>query len=139
MKLQPPSKRQVEQLSKLVHEYPLPPEIAELILATERLAHFDDTFLATLNRLLRLRGNRPPMATTAEQLARIANPTLLVFSRNDPMGGPDVGRRMVDAMVDAELHVVAGGHAPWLHHSDQIAPIVRTFRQRVASSTAVAG
>lgn len=32
MRLQPPSERQVEQLAKMVHEHPLPPEIAQLIL-----------------------------------------------------------------------------------------------------------
>ena len=57
-RLQPPSERQVEQLAKMVHEHPLPPEIAQLILATERLDHFDETFLATLNHLIHVHGNR---------------------------------------------------------------------------------
>ena len=39
MKIQPPSERQVKHLSKMVNEYPLPPEIADLLLATERLPH----------------------------------------------------------------------------------------------------
>lgn len=130
MRLQPPSERQVEQLSKMVGEDPLPPAIARLILATERLEHFDDTFLATLNQLIRLRGNRPEHALTAEQLAMIEVPTLLVFATNDPMGGPSVGERVAAAMPDAELHIVDGGHAPWLHHAPQIAPIVQAFLHR---------
>jgi pimeloyl-ACP methyl ester carboxylesterase len=135
MKLQPPSERQVEQLSKMVHEHPLPPEIAELILATERLEHFDETFLATLNRLIRLRGNRPEMALTADQLARIEAPTLLVFAVDDPMGAATVGQRMAETMIDAELHIVDGGHAPWLHHADQITPPLTAFLQRVSPQT----
>ncbi|MEE8600672.1 alpha/beta fold hydrolase [Euzebya tangerina] len=127
MRVQPPSARQVAQLSTMVGEHPLPPEIADVILATERLEHFEDTFLATLNRLIRLRGGRPDRALRAEQLAAIHTPTLLVFARDDPMGGPAVGRRMADAMPNAELHIVDGGHAPWIHHADQIAPRVADF------------
>ncbi len=133
MKLQPPSERQVEQLAKMVHEHPLPPEIAQIVLATERLGHFEDTFLATLNRLIRLRGNRREMALTADELARVNAPALLVFANDDPMGGAAIGHRMVDTMIDADLHVIDGGHAPWLHHADQIAPPLNAFLQRVSS------
>jgi pimeloyl-ACP methyl ester carboxylesterase len=132
MRLQPPSERQVEQLAKMVHEHPLPPEIAQLILATERLDHFEKTFRATLNQLIRLRGNRPEHALRAEQLAGIDVPTLLVFARDDPMGGPSVGQRVAAAMPDAELHIVDGGHAPWLHHAAQIAPLVERFLHRTS-------
>ena len=132
MKLQPPSERQVDQLAKMVHEHPLPPEIADLILATERLDHFEDALLATLNRLLGLRGNRPELALTARHLARIQAPTLLVFANDDPMGAAPTGRRVADAIVDAELHIVDGGHAPWLHHAEQIAPVLTAFLERVS-------
>ena len=135
MKLQPPSERQVEQLAKIVHEHPLPSEIAELILATERLDHFEHTFLATLHRLIRLRGNRPDMALTANQLARIEAPTLLVFANNDPMGAAPIGRHMANTMADVELHITDGGHAPWLHHTDQITPPLTAFLQRVSAQT----
>lgn len=134
MKVQAPTDRQVEQLAKMVKEDPLPPEIARLILATERLDRFQDTFLSTLNRLLRLRGSRPELALTADQLSRIEAPTLLVFAADDPMGGASVGRRVAAAMSDAELHIVDGGHAPWLHHADQISPLVTEFLQQVGSS-----
>jgi len=51
-RLQPPSKKQVEGLSKMVREYPLPPELVDLLVATERLPGFRETFLATLHALL---------------------------------------------------------------------------------------
>lgn len=135
LRLRPPSQRQVVELSRMVGEHPLPPEIAELILATERLDHFEDLFLATLNRLVRLRGNRPSHALDVGQLASIDTPTLLVFARDDPMGGPDVGARVAAAMPNAELDVVDGGHAPWIHHADQIAPVVTDFLWRAAGRT----
>ncbi len=131
MRLQPPSEQQVERLAKMVHEDPLPSEIAALILATERLEHFEATFLATLNRLVRIRGNRPERALTAEELATIDLSTLLVFAKDDPMGGPSVGERVAAVTPDAELHIVEGGHAPWIHHAAQIAPLVASFLRRV--------
>lgn len=127
MRLQPPSHRQVEQLSKMVHEHPLPPEIADLLLATERLPEFEATFLAMLNALIGLRGARPSMALSREQLNQTSTPTLLIFAANDPFGGEEVGRQAADALPDATLHVVDGGHAPWIHHADQIAPFINEF------------
>ncbi len=125
--LQPPSEEQVEQLSKMVNEYPLVPELADLLLATERLPGFRNTFLSTLHALLHLRGSRPEMRLTAEQLARMDQPTLLIWGQDDPFGSPEVGERMVRAMPDAELHVVGGGHAPWLTQSERIGPIATRF------------
>lgn len=136
MRVQPPSERQVEQLAKMVREHPLPVEIASLILATERLDHFEDTFLATLNRLIRLRGNRPALALHAEQLAAIHTPTLLVFADDDPMGGPCIGETVARTMPNAELHIVGGGHAPWLHHAGEIEPILGAFLQQATSPAA---
>lgn len=126
-RLQPPSERQVEELGRMVGEHPLAPELARLLLATERLPAFRHTFLSMLNALLRLRGSRPAMRLTAEQLGRIAQPTLVVWGKDDPFGSEDVGRRMVEAMPDAELHVVEGGHAPWLTQFDRIGPAVTRF------------
>ena len=42
-------------------------------------------------------------STFADRLAAIEAPTLLVFGRDDPMGGPSVGERMQAVMADAEL------------------------------------
>ena len=84
-----------------------------------------------LRRLIRLRGSRPECALTADQLARIEVPTLLVFAGDDPMGAATVGERVARATPDSELHVVDGGHAPWLHHADQIVPLVSAFLDRV--------
>lgn len=132
--LQPPSEKQVIQLSKMVREHPMVPELVELLVATERLPHFQPMFLATLNKLLRLRGSRPELRLTAEQLRTIKIPTLLVFGTNDPMGGPEVGRRMAEFMPNAALKVVDGGHAPWLTQSDEIGQRVSDFLQAKISS-----
>ncbi|MDH4278364.1 MAG: hypothetical protein OEZ14_10520 [Acidimicrobiia bacterium] len=41
---------------------------------------------------------------------------------------------MLDALSDAELHIVDGGHVPWLHHADQIIPTLLGFLERVVPS-----
>jgi pimeloyl-ACP methyl ester carboxylesterase len=130
MKLQPPSPRQVTQLSKMVNEDPLPPEIADLLLATEQLPGFEATFLATLHTLIRLRGARPRMALTRDQLAQLTQPSLLIFATNDPMGAAPVGKQFAEALPHARLHIVDGGHTPWVHHADQITPLVTAFLNR---------
>ena len=127
VKIRPPSPAQVRQLSRMVREHPLPPEIADLLLATEQRPGFGPTFLATLCTLLRLRGARPEMALTADQLAHVEQPSLLIFGANDPMGAAPVGERLSAALDHSELHIVDGGHAPWLHHADQIGPTISTF------------
>lgn len=133
MMLQPPSPSQVKQLSKMVKEQPLPPEIADLLLTTERLPGFKSTFLAMLHSLVRLSGSRPEMALTGQQLAQIEKPSLLIFGRDDPMGAASVGQRVADALKDSELHIVDGGHAPWIHNADQIAPLVNNYLVSKAS------
>lgn len=131
MKLQPPSQSQVKQLSKMVNEDPMPPEIADLLLATEKLPDFEDTFLSTLHTLIRLRGARPEMALVSDLLKRVTQPNLLVFGEKDPMGGPEVGARVAASLPDAELHVVPGGHTPWLDCPEEIGALITLFLRRL--------
>jgi pimeloyl-ACP methyl ester carboxylesterase len=126
-RLQPPSEKQVRQLSKMVKEYPLVPELIDLLVATERLPAFRQVFLSTVHTLLRLRGTRPEKRLTADQLAKIHQPTLIFWGENDPFGSPDIGKAMVESMPDAELRVVDGGHTPWLTQAKRIGPIAREF------------
>lgn len=133
-RLQPPSPGQVEQLGRMVKEHPLAPELVDLLVATERLPGFRETFLATLHALVRLRGSRPAMRLTAEQLAKVVQPTLLFWGEHDPFGPPEVGERMVRLLPDAELHVVGGGHCPWLTQARRIAPVASSFLRRHAEA-----
>ncbi len=33
----------------------------------------------------------------------------------------------VASFLDADLHVVPGGHAPWFHHADRVAGLTQEF------------
>lgn len=52
--IQPPSRKQVKELSKMVNQHPMVPELISLLLATEQMPHFFPMFLSTLNSLIKL-------------------------------------------------------------------------------------
>ncbi len=137
MKLQPPSHKQVEQLSKMVHQHPLVPELADLLVATERLPHFEHTFLSTLNIMVRMRGARPDMALPRSELAHICQPTQLIWGDDDPMGSIDVARRVAEAIPRSELHIVQGGHAPWLTQAERIGSSASPFLSKYPASSGI--
>lgn len=118
------------QLSKVVNQHPLDPHIAEVLLATERLPGFEKTLLSTLHTLLRLRGARSDMALCADDLRQVTQSTQLIWGTDDPMGSPAVARDVASIMNDVELHLVEGGHTPWLTEAGAIGPLVARFLSR---------
>ena len=124
----------MEDLAKMVGEHPLSAELAALLLATERLPRFRDTFLRTLSSVIHLGGNRAGVRLTAEQLAQIPQPTLVIWGEHDPFGSVATGERMVAALPRGEFQTVPAGHAPWLRHGEEIARRIAEFLRRVAES-----
>lgn len=133
-RLQPPSPKQVDGLAKMVHEHPLPDELRALLVATERLPSFRATFRPLLRQLLRLRGARPPVALTAAHLAALRQPVAVVWGENDPFGSVAVGRRAAELIPRASFYQVPGGHAPWIHHADEVAAAVVPFLHEHAAA-----
>jgi 2-hydroxy-6-oxonona-2,4-dienedioate hydrolase len=137
MRLQPPSPRQVEQLVAMVKEDLSDlPELRELLLECERLPGYQATFLPLLQALLSFRGPRPATRLTEEQLARVASPVQLIWGADDPFGPVAAAERAAQTMPRAELHVVPGGHAPWLSHAEEVARVATPFLARHAAPPA---
>lgn len=136
VRLVPPSEEQVEGLAKMVREHPLPPELVDLLVATERLPGFIDTLLSTLRAMLRLRGYRPGIELTEDDLSRVGQPSLLVWGERDPFGPVEAGRAMTAALPDARFHRVEGGHAPWLDDARGIGEIAGPFLRQAAAGRA---
>ena len=111
----------------MVNQHPLPAEIASVILATERMPGSERTFRSNLNALLRLRGASPRHALTKKQVGAVTQPCLLIFGRDDPMGGEEAGRRLASMLPDAELMLSDGGHCPWLDEPQWSADRIRLF------------
>lgn len=128
--VQPPSPRQVEQLSRMVGEHPLPAEVAQLLLATERMPDCGQMLRSLLRRLVSLRGARPEHALTEEQLGEITQPVQLIWGDADPFGGVDVARRAAEVIPDAVLEIVPGGHAPWLREAEAVGEAAAAFLRR---------
>ncbi len=131
MALQPPSPRQAERVGTMVGEdLSRAPEIRDLIVATERGPSYGPAFRGLLRALLRPRGARRDVALTTAELARVTQPVQLLWGAHDPFGDLGAAEVFRDALPDTELHVVAGGHAPWLDDAEAIAGHVRSFLTR---------
>jgi 2-hydroxy-6-oxonona-2,4-dienedioate hydrolase len=58
---------------------------------------------------------RPALTLSDDLLASADVPTLFLWGEDDTCGGPDVARRVVSSMPDAELVLLPdSGHLPWL-------------------------
>lgn len=128
MKLEPPGTRQTLRLMKRLGD-PVDdaPEINDLMLACQRLPSYAPAWLSLLHAALRLTGARPEVELGADELRRITQPVQLMWSRNDPFAGPDIARRAAETLPLAELHVVDGGHLPWLSHASVVGDLARRF------------
>jgi pimeloyl-ACP methyl ester carboxylesterase len=72
------------------------------------------TVAALMHAINLFRRPRPESVMTAEDLGRVAAPTLFVWGTDDPYLSPEGGRPSVERMPSAGLLEVPGGHAPWL-------------------------
>lgn len=128
LKLQPPSVRQVERVFAMVREEVSEiSEIRDELLACERLPAYGPSMLSLMNAVMRVGKARPQIALTGEQLTRLRHPVQLIWGDRDPFGSVDVARRSAGLLPDAELHVVAGGHAPWFNRAEEVGTLARRF------------
>jgi len=59
-------------------------------------------------------------------LARVTQPTLLLWGDGDPISPVAVGERLRNLLPNAELHIVRGGtHGLAVTHAAEIAPLIR--------------
>lgn len=124
MSLQRPSAKNSERTLRMVGEDPAGlDELRDLLVATQRLPTYAPSLVALVRANLRWTRPRDLIVTTADQLRRTAHPVRLVWGRDDPFGGVQAGRRIAALIPDADLHVVPGGHAPWLHNADVVADL----------------
>jgi pimeloyl-ACP methyl ester carboxylesterase len=137
LRLQPPSARQVERaLRRIGTDLSSLPELRDLVVTRERLPQTETAWLDLLGTALGPTGSRAEVALTDEQLTGVAQPTQLIWGTDDPFGPPTVGRQAAELLADAELHVVPGGHHPFLPDAEGIAETIREFIHRHAGRTA---
>lgn len=134
-RLRPPSPQQVESLSAMAGEdFSRYPELRDLMVALERRPGFGEDLVELMHSCLTLRGARPEVALTASQLRAVPVPAQFVWGEVDTFGPPSVGERAAELVAGAQLHVVPGGHAPWLDDPTAVAGHVLAFVGRHAES-----
>ncbi|MDR0240565.1 MAG: alpha/beta hydrolase [Burkholderia sp.] len=70
-------------------------------------------------------------ADLSREIGRIAQPTLLLWGDDDPISPVAAGRRLLERLPDAQLHVVPGGrHDLAAVHAQALAPLVDAHLQR---------
>lgn len=78
-----------------------------------------------LNRAMRRGRPRPGNAFTDDELRSIGPPVSFIWGDEDVYGSVDVGRRAADLLPAGTLHVVSGGHAPFLDEPRLCAEVIR--------------
>lgn len=65
---------------------------------------------------------------TADDLARISTPCLVIVGTDDPVGDETVGRDLARALPDASVEIWDGaGHLPWLDDPSRMAASIESF------------
>jgi pimeloyl-ACP methyl ester carboxylesterase len=67
------------------------------------------------------RGFDPTLIFERDTLASIPHPTLMVFATGDPNGTVELWRTFTGLLPAGELHVMDGGHLPWLDDPQRVA------------------
>lgn len=78
-----------------------------------------------------MRGFRPDLVFQENELRAVLQPTALVWGDHDPVGDLEAARLVADLLPDAELHVVAAGHAPWWGEPELAAQFLADFYRRL--------
>lgn len=113
------------------------PDLVELMVAVgndpvaSRALQHEIGSLISPHALVSRTGLRREARVTEADLRKLAVPTLLVWGDHDPVGSADAARRIQARIPHADLHVVHGGHAPWLGQPTQIAAALVDWVQRL--------
>jgi pimeloyl-ACP methyl ester carboxylesterase len=81
-----------------------------------------------LNLAMRRGRSRPENVFTDDELAGLATDVRFVWGDADVYGPPAIGERAAAIMPDAQLHVIPGGHAPFLDDPGACARIITDGR-----------
>jgi pimeloyl-ACP methyl ester carboxylesterase len=96
---------------------------------TDSMRHERDMVRAIVNR----RGFEPALTFDPAELSAIAHPTSMVFAKADPNGPVELWEKFAGLLPHGELHVMEGGHMPWLDDPPRVASVLsQLFRKASA-------
>lgn len=124
----PPSVKQVERVMGMVGEDPHGiDEVRDVLLACERLPAYVPSILGMMRSVMSWTRVRPEATTGPQALGAVGHPVQVIWGDDDPFGDVAVGRRIAELIPECRFAVTPGGHAPWLHHAEQVAGIAQEF------------
>jgi pimeloyl-ACP methyl ester carboxylesterase len=104
-----------------------PDEIVEIGFLASQRSDFAPSVSSMFRALITPFVVRHSVPLTAAELVTIRVPVLSVWGDADVFLSPTTGRESLDAIPDARILSVEGGHAPWLNDLDRVGAAVSAF------------
>ena len=104
-----------------------PPEINEIGYLASQRSNFAPSVASLFRAMMTPFAARADVALTATELAHLAVPTLIVWGVDDVILTPAKGRASADAIPNATILEIDGGHAPWLNEPERVGAAVSAF------------
>ena len=106
-------------------------EYFEVMRATMAMPGWRTAMVSHLNLAMRSGRPRPENVLGDDELGRFRVPVDLIWGEDDCYGGPEIGERAAGLIPDARLHVMPGGHAPFLDDPSRCGGLIIGACQRV--------
>jgi pimeloyl-ACP methyl ester carboxylesterase len=103
----------------------LPDSYFEVVRSTMTMPGWRLAMFSHLNLALRSGRPRPENFIGDHELRTIDVPVRMIMGNDDVYGGPEICERAVSLMPDAALHILRGGHAPFLDDPAGCAEVIR--------------
>jgi len=142
-RLAPPSEKSVLQFARMVGEERTlanHPDLVELLVTAGRdpLAAATDRkeihAILAPHALLSPSRFRRASRIASDELQQLRMPVLLIWGEREPVGGGPVARDLAELLPHARLELLDAGHAPWLGHAQNIAPMIGDFARETSVS-----
>jgi len=105
----------------------LPDSYFDLMRATMTMPAWRLAMSSHLNLAMASGRPRPENLLTDDELRSIEVPVRFILGDDDVYGGPEIVKRAAALMPDARVHVLAGGHAPFLDEPQECAALIRSW------------
>jgi pimeloyl-ACP methyl ester carboxylesterase len=82
------------------------------------------TVASLMHAIDRFRRPRVESVLSLDELGATRTPTMFIWGADDPYLSADAARPSIDGMPAASLHVLPGGHGPWLVDPGRVASLI---------------
>jgi pimeloyl-ACP methyl ester carboxylesterase len=106
-------------------------EFFEVVRAAMLMPGWSEAMSSHLNLAMRFGRPRPENVLGDAELAGMQVSVDFIWGEDDRYGAPEIGKRATRVMPDARLHVMPGGHAPFLDDPAACARIIDAATRRV--------